>query len=55
LQYNIDPTELVPKEVIQDLIEKAGLTDLLSKHNPGKELLAYEIKEGGGNLSSGEK
>jgi len=29
LQYNIDPTELVDKEVIKDLVEKAGLHDLL--------------------------
>lgn len=56
LRFNIDPSEEVPTERILELIEKAGLDELLKKQlKDNQSILDMEIKEAGSNLSSGEK
>jgi ABC-type multidrug transport system fused ATPase/permease subunit len=50
LWFNIDPTGSQPDDVINSLVKRAGLDDLLLKSNTD-----FQIKESGSNLSSGEK
>lgn len=56
LRFNIDPTETVETETIDKLIAKSGLDELLKNQlKDDQNVLDLEIKEGGSNLSSGEK
>lgn len=56
LRYNIDPTETLKDEELLDIVNKAGLDELLKKSkNNDKPVLDFEISENGDNLSSGEK
>lgn len=57
LKFNIDPTETIADEVLENMIQKAGLYELLQKDKSceQKSLLDFEVTEGGENLSSGEK
>lgn len=59
LRFNIDPLGKLPDDEILNLMERAGLSDVLTRQsideNLGKNSLDLEITENGGNLSSGEK
>jgi len=55
LKYNIDPTGEASDSTIESLVQKAGLPDLLTSFDSSKNILDYEVKEAGGNLSSGER
>jgi ABC-type multidrug transport system fused ATPase/permease subunit len=58
LKFNLDPFNLVPNQRIEELLDKAGLADLLSRaENAAEEHRGINMKitEGGKNLSSGER
>lgn len=58
LKFNLDPFDNVDKERIEELLDKAGLTDLLHRSDNAEEKhrgINMKITEGGKNLSSGER
>jgi len=54
LRFNIDPEEKSNNEDIKSLLKRSGLQDIL-KVEKDKDILDFEIEEGGNNLSAGEK
>ena len=58
LKFNLDPFNLVPNQRIEELLDKAGLADLLTRAENADEEhrgINMKITEGGKNLSSGER
>lgn len=57
LSFNIDPFGKESEEVIDNLLDRSGLAELVLKgeKKDKKEIREYAIEEGGSNLSAGEK
>lgn len=58
LRFNLDPFDTATDERIEELLDKAGLTELLHRSDNADEKhrgINMKITEGGKNLSSGEK
>ena len=58
LRFNLDPFNVVPDREILDLLQRAGLNDLLERSEKAPETeqgINMKISEGGENLSIGEK
>lgn len=58
LKFNLDPYDTTETERIEELINKAGLSDLLIRSANAEEAnrgINMKITEGGKNLSSGER
>ena len=58
LKFNLDPFDNVPEQVMLDLLNEAGLSELLSRSENADEAdrgINMKITESGKNLSAGER
>ena len=58
LKFNLDPYDIAAAERIEELLEKAGLSELLTRSEnaePENRGINMKITEGGKNLSAGER